>query len=103
MLFRSCAHPLLARFGLGQGDGAVRASFGVGSSSADVDRLLAALDQLLADGPRWTYASDGGSCRPVPDDRPVPGWSGLETLADLRGTASSGTSPCATLPTGADR
>lgn len=36
-----CAHPLLNR--LGHPDGAVRASFGLGSSSDDVDRLLHAL------------------------------------------------------------
>ena len=36
-----CAHPLLDR--LGHPDGAVRASFGLGSSSDDVDRLLHAL------------------------------------------------------------
>lgn len=36
-----CAHPLLDR--LGYPDGAVRASFGLGSSSDDVDRLLHAL------------------------------------------------------------
>ncbi|MCF8608606.1 aminotransferase class V-fold PLP-dependent enzyme [Gordonia sp. HY285] len=39
-----CAHPLLAK--LGHSDGAVRASFGVGTGSDDVDRLLAALAEL---------------------------------------------------------
>lgn len=39
-----CAHPLLTR--LGHGDGAVRVSFGLGTGSDDVDRLLAALAQL---------------------------------------------------------
>ncbi|WOC11846.1 aminotransferase class V-fold PLP-dependent enzyme [Gordonia sp. MP11Mi] len=39
-----CAHPLLAK--LGYPDGAVRASFGVGTGSDDVDRLLAALAEL---------------------------------------------------------
>ncbi|MCF8604037.1 aminotransferase class V-fold PLP-dependent enzyme [Gordonia sp. HY442] len=39
-----CAHPLLAK--LGRPDGAVRASFGVGTGSDDVDRLLAALAEL---------------------------------------------------------
>ncbi|MBR7829064.1 aminotransferase class V-fold PLP-dependent enzyme, partial [Actinospica sp. MGRD01-02] len=43
---RFCAHPLLGRLGLAA-DGAIRASFGVGSTSADVDRLLAALRTLL--------------------------------------------------------
>ncbi|MCF8571108.1 aminotransferase class V-fold PLP-dependent enzyme [Gordonia sp. HY002] len=39
-----CAHPLLAK--LGHPDGAVRASFGVGTGSDDVDRLLDALAEL---------------------------------------------------------
>ncbi|GAB2925267.1 aminotransferase class V-fold PLP-dependent enzyme [Rhodococcus aerolatus] len=43
---RFCAHPLLAR--LGVPGGAVRVSLGVGSSSADVDRLGAALRELVA-------------------------------------------------------
>jgi selenocysteine lyase/cysteine desulfurase len=99
---RFCAHPLLARLDLPGGDGgAVRASLGVSSSAADVDRLLAALDELRERGPRWTYASDGGSCRPSPDDRPAPAWTGLSSLPGLGGPALS--SPCTTLPTGAHR
>lgn len=42
---RFCAHPLLAR--LGHGDGAVRASLGLGSSSADVDRLVDAVAEFV--------------------------------------------------------
>ncbi|MFF0814571.1 aminotransferase class V-fold PLP-dependent enzyme [Rhodococcus sp. NPDC003318] len=42
---RFCAHPLLSR--LGHGDGAVRASLGLGSSSADVDRLIAAVGEFV--------------------------------------------------------
>nr|WP_245938046.1 aminotransferase class V-fold PLP-dependent enzyme [Williamsia limnetica] len=42
---RFCAHPLLDR--LGHGDGAVRASLGLGSSSADVEALLSAVAQYL--------------------------------------------------------
>lgn len=42
---RFCAHPLLAR--LGRGDGAIRASLGLGSSSDDVEALLAALGHYL--------------------------------------------------------
>ncbi len=42
---RFCAHPLLAR--LGEGDGAVRASLGLGSSSADVDRLVDAVAEFV--------------------------------------------------------
>lgn len=99
---RFCAHPLLARFGVAAGDGLVRASLGVGSSSADVDRLLEALDQLVEQGPRWTYTSDGGTCRPTPDDRPAPAWSGLDGL-DALTSASAPTSPCTVPSTGADR
>ncbi|MFT4087501.1 MAG: aminotransferase class V-fold PLP-dependent enzyme [Gordonia sp. (in: high G+C Gram-positive bacteria)] len=40
-----CAHPLLAK--LGHSDGAVRVSFGLGTSSHDVDRLLQALATLV--------------------------------------------------------
>lgn len=39
-----CAHPLLTR--LGYPEGAVRVSFGLGTSSDDIDRLLAALTEL---------------------------------------------------------
>ncbi|MGW6376744.1 aminotransferase class V-fold PLP-dependent enzyme [Rhodococcus sp. NPDC055112] len=46
---RFCAHPLLSR--LGRPDGAVRASLGLGSHAADVDRLVAALRELV-DGRR---------------------------------------------------
>ena len=96
---RFCAHPLLARFGVAAGDGLVRASLGVSSGSGDVDRLLDALDQLLEHGPRWTYVSDAGSCRPSPDDRPAPAWSGLTDLA----AGSAAPSPCTAPSTGADR
>ena len=48
-----CAHPLLARLGLP--GGAVRASVGAGSRLDDVDRLVAALRDLLTSGPRWSY------------------------------------------------
>ncbi|MGW5524034.1 aminotransferase class V-fold PLP-dependent enzyme [Gordonia sp. NPDC003950] len=44
-----CAHPLLAR--LGHTDGAVRASFGLGTDSADVDRLVTALSELTRTTP----------------------------------------------------
>ncbi|NDK88136.1 aminotransferase class V-fold PLP-dependent enzyme [Gordonia desulfuricans] len=39
-----CAHPLLNR--LGRPDGAVRASFGLGTGSADIDRLVDAVGRL---------------------------------------------------------
>lgn len=51
-----CAHPVLTR--LGHPQGAVRASFGLGSSSADVDRLLGALAQLT--DPTTSFAATFG-------------------------------------------
>lgn len=65
---RFCAHPLLAR--VGRPGGAVRASLGLGSSSADVDRLLAALHTLIADGPAWAHAKTDGVWSPAPETRP---------------------------------
>ena len=95
---RFCAHPLLARLDLPGGDGgAVRASLGVSSGSADVDRLLDALDELREQGPRWTYTDDRGSCRPSPDDRPAPAWTGLASLAGPG--AAAPTSPCTPVST----
>lgn len=78
-----CAHPLLTR--LGHPGGAVRASLGLGSSDADVDRLVDAVARLVASGPSWVYEEDNGWWNPVPDPRPFP------DLAD--GTAGVG-SPC---------
>ena len=72
-----CAHPLAARLGLP--GGALRASFGIGSSSTDVDRLLAALTSLVENGPRWSYELVDGRYQPVADPRPKPAW--LDTLA----------------------
>ena len=67
---RFCAHPLLARLaGTGDTDGAMRASLGLGSTVDDVDRLLAALDTLVSDGPRWGYAVVEGRWAPTPDPR----------------------------------
>jgi selenocysteine lyase/cysteine desulfurase len=63
-----CAHPLLTRLGE---DTAVRASLGLGTTEADVDRLVAALEALVTRGPRWDYALVDGRWSPVPDPRPV--------------------------------
>ncbi len=71
---RFCAHPLLARLGVARG--AVRASLGIGSSLADVDRLLDALWQLVATGPSWTYAVEDARCVPSPETRRLPDWLG---------------------------
>lgn len=81
---RFCAHPLVARLGLGS-DGAVRASFGVGSSSADVDRLVEALRTLLRQGPESDYELVDGRYAPVGDTRSIP---------DFAGPRSNVSSPC---------
>ncbi len=82
---RFCAHPLLDR--LGWGDGAVRASLGVGSRDDDVDRLLAGIGAWLAGDRRATYESGDGVWVVVGDDRPTPAGIDVDRLA---GTAS----PC---------
>jgi selenocysteine lyase/cysteine desulfurase len=51
--------------------GAVRASAGLGTTLADVDRFLGALRSVLADDPPVAYAQDGGTGDFHPD---VPGW-----------------------------
>jgi selenocysteine lyase/cysteine desulfurase len=66
---RFCAHPLLVR--LGVPEGALRASVGVGTTRADVDRLLAALDAFLSAGPRVAYARRDGRWQPADDPRPL--------------------------------
>jgi len=81
---RFCAHPLLAKLGI-PNDGAIRASFGAGSTSADVDRLVGALRTLLAEGASWEYVLVDGRYTPVDDPRPVP---------DFAGPRSTVSSPC---------
>ncbi|WP_101836187.1 aminotransferase class V-fold PLP-dependent enzyme, partial [Frankia canadensis] len=69
---RFCAHPLLAR--LGAPGGALRASVGVGTTVAHIDRLLDALATYLRVGPGWGYAHRDGQWQPTPDDRRPPAW-----------------------------
>ncbi len=64
-----CAHPLLARLGLGD-CGAVRASIGLGTGSDDVAALLGALENLIANGPAWAYTASDDYLSPDPDPRP---------------------------------
>ena len=73
---RFCAHPLLARLGTAT---ALRASFGIGSTIGDVDRLLAAIDQLLTIGPQWRYERVDGRYVPADDPRPLPDFAGPST------------------------
>lgn len=75
---RFCAHPLLRRLGLPAG--AVRASFGVGSTLADVHRLIDALTALVADGPATRYVQRDGAWAPEHDDRRLPSWFPDATL-----------------------
>jgi len=82
---RFCAHPLLAR--LTPDGAAVRASLGLGSRAADVDRLVDALGALRARGPAWAYAGAADGYAPVPDPRVLPDW--------LAGHPSGPAAPCA--------
>src|SRR5215210_564840 len=53
--------------------GAVRASVGIGSTPADIDRLIGALREIAAAGPRWRYrhVADRDEYEPVRHE-PVP-------------------------------
>ncbi|WP_067531712.1 aminotransferase class V-fold PLP-dependent enzyme [Nocardia crassostreae] len=64
---RFCAHPLLSRLGV---DAALRASIGLGTTAADVDRLVDAVATLVEHGPNWDYANTEGHWNPVPETRP---------------------------------
>ena len=87
-----CAHPLLSR--LGAPDGALRASFGVGTTLADVDRLADAVEDLVTSGPTWRYDLNGGRWTPTPDPRPVPSWAEAGSESGGLPPAAAGTSPC---------
>ena len=79
---RFCAHPLLER--VNEARTAVRASVGLGSRSADVDRLVAAVADLRRCGPQWTYADGADGYQPRPDPRALPAWA----------TSTAGASEC---------
>ncbi len=86
-----CAHPLMRGLSPESGGHAVRASIGLGSRRDDVDRLVAALRTIAADGPGWTYRRDGMEVFPDPDLRPRPVLGSLPSLAV---TASPGRTAC---------
>jgi selenocysteine lyase/cysteine desulfurase len=87
-----CAHPLMLqllgvsddqasriRAGMKRGEksripGAVRMSLGLGTRQSEIDYLVASLEQLATEGPRWHYAVDPqtGDYLPDPDPRPWP-------------------------------
>ncbi|PSK96852.1 selenocysteine lyase/cysteine desulfurase [Murinocardiopsis flavida] len=70
-----CAH-LLTRELLPPGHAqAVRASLGLGTTAAHVDRLVAAVAELAERGPRWDYELEDGRIAPVPDPRRATGGS----------------------------
>ncbi|GLW90891.1 aminotransferase class V-fold PLP-dependent enzyme [Actinokineospora globicatena] len=70
-----CAHiatrRLLGRVGA-QEERAVRISIGLGTRAEHVDRVIAALRSLVADGPAVEYAVVDGRWGPVRDPRPLP-------------------------------
>ncbi|HEV2781969.1 MAG TPA: aminotransferase class V-fold PLP-dependent enzyme [Actinophytocola sp.] len=70
-----CAHiatrRLLDRAGSTQ-QRALRASLGLGSTVEHVDRLVAALRSVVADGAGWNYRLIDGRWTPDPDPRPLP-------------------------------
>ncbi|MFC7330315.1 aminotransferase class V-fold PLP-dependent enzyme [Marinactinospora rubrisoli] len=67
-----CAH-LLTRGLLPAGHTqAVRASLGLGTTEEHVDRLVGAVAELAARGPRWHYDLVDDRIAPVPDPRPRP-------------------------------
>jgi hypothetical protein len=82
---RFCAHPLLGRLGFDAG--AVRASVGVGTAGEEVERLIAAVGRLVAEGPQAGYDVVDGLWVVTDDPRPVPEGSGL---AGLLSTAALG-------------
>ncbi|MFL5415199.1 MAG: aminotransferase class V-fold PLP-dependent enzyme [Myxococcales bacterium] len=71
-----CAHPLVAALveprSPGQPPAALRASIGAASRREDIERLVAALREILGDGLRWRYRRDGRRYFPDPDPRPQP-------------------------------
>jgi selenocysteine lyase/cysteine desulfurase len=85
---RFCAHPLLAR--LGVPGGALRASVGVGTSAADVDRLVAGVAAFVAGGPSVAYAVVDGRWQPAEDPRPLAGLAGADPGALARGAGCGG-------------
>ncbi len=72
--------------------GAVRASFGIGTSERDVDVFVAAMAGLLERGPRLEYRQDEhtGDFVPVGDARTWPSFDGLPSLDTAGHSAGCG-------------
>jgi len=93
---RFCAHPLIAR--LGVGPGAIRASISGATTDDDIDRLLHALRTYLDEGPRVRYEVVDGCWAVADDPRPAPAVASALGLtptawAGLAGTASACATP----------
>ncbi|MGI8589655.1 MAG: aminotransferase class V-fold PLP-dependent enzyme, partial [Nakamurella sp.] len=74
-----CAQPLVRRLlgaaGCSAEDGtghAIRASVGLATTTEHVDRLVAAVESIAANGPRRRYIAVGGRPTPAVDDRVLP-------------------------------
>jgi selenocysteine lyase/cysteine desulfurase len=67
---RFCAHRFADSLGLA--DGGLRVSTGVGTGSAEVERLLAAVEQFVGVGPELEYGIVEGHWGPTTDARPEP-------------------------------
>ncbi|MGP8207877.1 MAG: aminotransferase class V-fold PLP-dependent enzyme [Acidimicrobiales bacterium] len=65
-----CAHPLIAR--VNDGRGALRASFGAGTTTDDIDRLIEALGDYVHHGPRHRYTRNNRWFTPDEDGRSTP-------------------------------
>ncbi|XYI03979.1 aminotransferase class V-fold PLP-dependent enzyme [Sorangium sp. So ce1128] len=100
-----CAHPLMTALAEDRAEaqgsaavpGAVRVSFGVGTGTADIDRFLLAITDLVARGPRWRYRLDAGRYVPDPDPRPRPALACLltgGTAGPVDGLIASHLAPC---------
>jgi len=72
--------------------GAVRASFGIGTTERDVDELVGALSELLDRGPRLEYRQDEstGDFHPMNDARAWPVFAGLPALDTAGHSAGCG-------------
>ncbi|GAB3447013.1 aminotransferase class V-fold PLP-dependent enzyme [Streptomonospora sediminis] len=70
-----CAHPLTRHLLPAGHTQAVRASLGLATTAEHVDRLVRAVADIAARGPRWVYAEDGdGHLAPVrPNTAAAPG------------------------------
>jgi hypothetical protein len=61
------------------------ASVGVGTTAADVDRLVAAVAAYVEEGPAVPYAVVEGRWQPRHDPRPLAGLAGADLRAVTRG------------------